>query len=435
MFRPDILNEFRALAGKADAEWIQRKRKINTETLIVELARGKVNRMGLRQIASQKPGNFSASALVQAKRRIPVSVMAGILSKLNESAFSGRRVLAIDSTKINLPLRFKAQGVAPRNAAAHKPLIMCSTLFNIKADIPLEVIIANHHDERGCLVSEHTLQAGDLVIGDRGYFGQKLCAQLKTRGVDVLLRVKEKACLPVMSFVASRRKERVMDLDGVRVKCFKYAVEHQRYVLVTTNLTMTMSEARTLYKSRWRIEEGFRRWKSRRIGNRFNPVVVFGGGQYASGGNGLASVPRKALIRELGHKTVVVIADEYKTSQVCCKCGTKLTDPDLRPSHRGDRVGEKREFAPRDSRRLRQCQSEACCKSESSDDDVKKKYAMHWNRDTNAAINILQVGVEWWLRGVRPERLRRSTPTAPASVDSLLPEGILEDINLLSEQQ
>jgi len=97
MFRPDILNEFRGLARKADAEWIQRKRKIDTETLIVELARGKVNRM--RQIASQKPGNFSASALVQAKQRIPVAVMAGILSKLNESAFSGRRVLAIDSTK------------------------------------------------------------------------------------------------------------------------------------------------------------------------------------------------------------------------------------------------------------------------------------------------------------------------------------------------
>ena len=130
MFRPDILNEFRGLARKADAEWIQRKRKIDTETLIVELARGKVNRMGLRQIASQKPGNFSASALVQAKQRIPVAVMAGILSKLNESAFSGRRVLAIDSTKINLPLRFKAQGVDPRNATAHKPLIMCSTLFN-----------------------------------------------------------------------------------------------------------------------------------------------------------------------------------------------------------------------------------------------------------------------------------------------------------------
>jgi len=177
------------------------------------------------------------------------------------------------------------------------------------------------------------------------------------------------------------------------------------------------------------------RRKSRRIGNRFNPIVVFGGGQYASGGNGLASVPRKALIRELGHKTVVVIADEYKTSQVCCKCGTKLTDPDLRPFRRGIRIGEKRVFAPRDSRRLRQCQSEACCISESSDDDVTKKYAMHWNRDTNAAINILQVGVEWWLRGVRPEPLRRSTPTTPASVDSLLPEGILEDINLLSEQQ
>ena len=171
-----------------------------------------------------------------------------------------------------------------------------------------------------------------------------------------------------------------------------------------------------------RAPPGTRR-KSRHIGNRLNPVVVFGGGQYASGGNGLASVPRKALIRELGHKTVVVIADEYKTSQMCCKCGTKLTNPDLRPSRRGVRIGEKREFALCDSRRLRQCQSEACSKSESSDDDVKKKYAMHWNRDTNAAINILQVGVEWLLRGVRPANLRRSTINPLASGYSLPPDG------------
>ena len=55
MFRPDILNEFRGLARKADAEWIQRKRKIDTETLIVELARGKVNRMGVTKFLT-KPG-------------------------------------------------------------------------------------------------------------------------------------------------------------------------------------------------------------------------------------------------------------------------------------------------------------------------------------------------------------------------------------------
>jgi len=165
------------------------------------------------------------------------------------------------------------------------------------------------------------------------------------------------------------------------------------------------------------------------------PIVVFGGGQYASGGSGLASVPRKALIRELGHKTVVVIADEFNTSQKCCKCGTKLIYPDLRPYGDSGRVGLKRKFADPDSRRLRQCPSEACRLHDESPDGGKNKiYSRHWNRDTNAAINILHVGLHWWRHGTRPDSLRKSTVTELVNSDSPFRNEALEDISMLSEQ-
>jgi hypothetical protein len=44
-----------------------------------------------------------------------------MLSKLNGSISVGKRVLAVDSTKVSLPVRFEKQGVAPRNFAAKKP--------------------------------------------------------------------------------------------------------------------------------------------------------------------------------------------------------------------------------------------------------------------------------------------------------------------------
>ena len=143
-----------------------------------------------------------------------------------------------------------------------------------------------------------------------------------------------------------------------------------------------------------------------------SPIVVFGGGQYASGGNGLASVPRKAVIRNISHKTVVCIADEFLTSQKCSVCDNQLIDPDLRPQTLGKRIGIKRKFTNPQKRRLRQCSSEACCvlRGESRDDDVNRTcYHRHWNRDVNAARNILEVGMHWWNHGTRPVALRRQS--------------------------
>jgi hypothetical protein len=70
----DKYENFREITSEAGSAWIKRKRKINTEILITEIARGKVNRLGLRQIAYQSNSIISASALVHALVRSSTSV-------------------------------------------------------------------------------------------------------------------------------------------------------------------------------------------------------------------------------------------------------------------------------------------------------------------------------------------------------------------------
>jgi hypothetical protein len=156
------------------------------------------------------------------------------------------------------------------------------------------------------------------------------------------------------------------------------------------------------------------RWKHghREGHNAMNPIIAFGGGQFRSGGSGLMSVPRKAIIKRLSHRTAVVIVDEYKTSQMCSDCGNKLTDPDQRHrSKDGSPHGAVQPYTKKDKTRLRRCQSDACAIHSNEGVSTGLVRHRHWNRDVNAAINMLSVAVKWLDEQERPSQLRRPEST------------------------
>jgi hypothetical protein len=150
------------------------------------------------------------------------------------------------------------------------------------------------------------------------------------------------------------------------------------------------------------------------------PLIMFGGGQFACGGKGLASVPKKQLVRKLGTKAVVCITDEYNTSAKCSKCGTRLTDPDL------GILGKT--YEKKDKTRLRRCPRHACFSSQSSDgvscssvdEDSPTPRFRHWNRDVNAAINMLNAGKEWLLHKRRPPALCKAASPKLAQTPKLV---------------
>ena len=91
------------------------------------------------------------------RQRIPPEALGGALRTFVDGrrGVDTPRVFAIDSSKMQLPSQFEREGVLPRNAAAARPLAMCSTLFDTSLDVPYHAIVATHHNERQCLLEGH----------------------------------------------------------------------------------------------------------------------------------------------------------------------------------------------------------------------------------------------------------------------------------------
>ena len=104
------------LAKEADSSWIRRKRKVSTLSIILDTASAKVNRLGLQQLQAFNQTGCSASAIVQAKQKIPLNTLQHPLHRISAKlpTKKNKRIFAIDSTKMQLPNRFQKFGIQPR---------------------------------------------------------------------------------------------------------------------------------------------------------------------------------------------------------------------------------------------------------------------------------------------------------------------------------
>jgi transposase len=89
--------------------------------------------------------------------------------------------------------------------------------------------------------------------------------------------------------------------------------------------------------------------------------------------------PIKTIIKELSKLILVILVDEYRTSQLCSECGEKLCHPKTKHyKNKDDNGGEiDKEGKVQESYRLCCCPNSKCHKI--------------WNRDCNASISINKV--------------------------------------------
>ena len=132
-------------------------------------------------------------------------------------------------------------------------------------------------------------------------------------------------------------------------------------------------------------------------------VIFFGMASFGSGG-GHDSMARKEFIQMLAAKpgTIVVLTDEYFTSQKCHWCGN-MVEPAPVPDH----ITDEKEIMNYGYHN-KQCTDHRC----------KTRKYITMDRDSNAACNILQRGIHLLLTQTVPEALQRPT-LDPATTSSI----------------
>ncbi len=134
--------------------------------------------------------------------------------------WEGHRLLSVDGSRLHLPNHpsIKAEfgeSMVGRNGSKPVSMALISLLYDPLNMLTLDSQIGAWSESEQSLLLKHldTLQAGDLLLADRGYPSIYLFYLLREKGVDFCFRMKENWWLPVRSFQQSGLKEMIVELS------------------------------------------------------------------------------------------------------------------------------------------------------------------------------------------------------------------------------
>lgn len=203
-----------------------------------------------------------------------------------------KRVLAVDGTRLVLPNHksikeeFGVHSFGPK-ADSNRSLAIGSMLYDVLNHLTLDASLAPYSGSEKDLLMEHMdkIEAGDLLLLDRGYPCFWLLFLLKAKGIDFCVRLKDNWWLSVKEFVASSKQECIVEfklpkkdqhrlseypaMQSSTIKCrfIKVVLDSGEIEVLCTSLTdmknYQIQEFKELYHLRWNEEEAYKLLKCR----------------------------------------------------------------------------------------------------------------------------------------------------------------------------
>jgi hypothetical protein len=206
-------------------------------------------------------------------------------------AWHNMRLLSADGSRLVLPRHesvkkeFGEHHFGP-HADSPQSLALCSFLYDPLNLITVDAQIAPYASSERDLLYKHLekVQAGDLLLLDRGYPSIALLFELLGREIHFCIRMKEDGWLDVKQFTDSGEKQRLARFkmpvkdqhlltqypqlsNEIVCRLIRIELENGEKEILCTSLTDSdkypYEDFAELYHCRWNIEEGYKLFKAR----------------------------------------------------------------------------------------------------------------------------------------------------------------------------
>ena len=233
----------------------------------------------------------SAPSFCTARYKITADLLRRMLHELAASfdgAFAssqrwlGRRVFAVDGTKINLQRSDELKREFGVPDGAYCPQVLVSILLDVCAKAPVDVVISPFaSSEREHLFDMlPSLARGDVLVLDRGYPSHEVLQRLSMDGIDFLVRVPSSHTFKVIDELRESDGDdcivRVDPPEGAPMQWTPLTLRAIRlktpdgaesfFLTSLQKQQSTQNQLRELYHMRWQVEEFFKVMKSDYIG-------------------------------------------------------------------------------------------------------------------------------------------------------------------------
>ena len=130
--------------------------------------------------------------------------------------WKGHRVLAINHSRIDLPIQLVDKGYTKPKINAHYTQVLVSYLIRTGDDLPVTFSLSSKVNNVRKPTEDHftLLQKNDILIFGRGYFSFKLFYDLHRRGVKTVFRLQNNSGKVFRDFINSDKFETIIDAKG-----------------------------------------------------------------------------------------------------------------------------------------------------------------------------------------------------------------------------
>lgn len=238
------------------------------------------------------PVNTTASGLCKAREKLKYQVFRELLGRTSRHFYGnctnvvlegGYRLLGIDTSVMLLPeepelrRRFGPRRRGP--GLEGPPQARLSVLLDLHNGVVLDAYCAGTHIGDRRLAKHHfnCLQENDILVMDRGYFGNTFVGELAALPGYFVVRIPVDADRQVRRFVASGAESAILIYAEEPVRAVRIELADDKVEVLLTNLTARSLDAdffREIYAQRWGAETHFLHLKHALEAARFSGLSV-----------------------------------------------------------------------------------------------------------------------------------------------------------------